>query len=90
MNDPAQIASDHGVYAHFARVGAGDTYVGADLVAAWYKRNIRIFANLQQIAEPGDRILVIFGGGHAAILRELVEHAPGMVLVEANDYLPPT
>ena len=88
MNDPAQIARDHGVYAQFARVGAGDTYVGADLVAAWYKRNIRIFGNLQQIAEPGDRILVIFGAGHAAILRELVKHAPGMVLVEANDYLP--
>lgn len=88
-NNPRTIAMEHGRYMHFARVGAGDNYVGADLVSKWYERNIRIFSNLQRIAEPGDRILVIFGSGHAAILRELVEYAPDMALVEALGYLPP-
>lgn len=88
-NHPGTIARDHGLYLRFASVGAGDAYVGADLVSKWYERNIRIFGNLQQIAEPGDRILVIFGSGHSAILRELVRFAPGMQLVEALDYLPP-
>lgn len=88
-NDPERIAAEHGIYMRFARVGAGDNYVGADLVSKWYERNIRIFSNLQRIAEPGDRILVIFGSGHAAILRELVEYDPDMVLVETRDYLPP-
>ena len=87
-NDPRAIARDHAVYMRFARVGAGDTYVGADLLSKWYDRNIRIFANLEQIAEPGDRILVIFGSGHAAILRALVQATPDMVLIEADDYLP--
>ena len=88
-NNPRTIAMEHGVYTRLARVGAGDNYVGADLVSKWYGRNIRIFANLQRIAEPGDRILVIFGSGHAAILRELVRYYPEMALAEALDYLPP-
>jgi hypothetical protein len=87
-NDPALIRQGHAHYLTLGRVGAGDTWVGADLVAGWYARNIRIFAALQQIAEPGDRVLVIFGAGHAAILRELIAGDPGLELIEANDYLP--
>lgn len=87
-NDPATIAEGHGMYMALAGVGAGDTYVGADLLARWYERNIRTFVDLRALAEPGERILVIFGSGHAAILRELVGADPGLELVEPNDYLP--
>ena len=87
-NDPEQLADDHGLYMRFAAVGAGDGYVGAELVSAWYERNIHIFANLQRITEPGDRVLVIFGAGHAPILRELIRYDQGMELVEALEYLP--
>lgn len=62
--------------------------MGAALLSACYERNIRIFANPQRISRPGDRIVVIFGSGHAAILRVLVRSAPGMVLVGTNDLLP--
>lgn len=89
INEPKRLVEDHGTYMRFARVGAGDTYVGADLVASWYERNIKIFANLQRIAEPGDRILVIIGAGHSPTLRELVTYDPEMVLVETLEYLPP-
>jgi hypothetical protein len=87
-NDPAEIAAGHGLYMQFARLGAGDGFVGAELLSKWYDRNIRIFSNLQRLAEPGDRVLVIIGSGHSAILRELVRSTPGMELVEAVDYLP--
>lgn len=88
MNEPASLAEGHGTYMRFARVGAGDSYVGAALLSNWYERNIHIFANLQRIVEPGDRTLVIVGGGHAPILRELVAYDPGMVLVDVLQYLP--
>ncbi len=88
INEPEELARDHGTYMRFARVGAGDTWVGAELVSAWYERNIHIFANLQRIAEPGERILVIIGSGHAPILRELIEYDPDMRLVETVEYLP--
>jgi hypothetical protein len=87
-NDPARIASEHGIYVRLSEIGAGDGYVGADLLAAWYERNIRIFANIQRIAGPADRVLVIIGSGHLGILRELAAHDPQMRLVEPNDFLP--
>lgn len=87
-NDPADIAEGHGLYMVLGGVGAGDTYVGADLLARWYERNIKTFADLRALSEPGDRILVIFGSGHLPILRELVISDPVLELVEANDFLP--
>lgn len=88
QNQPDSIARGHGIYVVMSGVGAGDTYIGADLLSSWYERNIRTFADLRALAEPGDRILVIFGAGHAAILRDLVRADPALRLVEANDYLP--
>ena len=89
-NDPARIARGHGMYVEIAGVGAGDSYVGADLLAKWYDRNIRIFSDLQRIAQPGDRILMIFGAGHAAILRQLIASDPRLELIEATEFLPTT
>lgn len=87
-NDPLKLEQDHGLYVRFAGVGAGDGYAGANLLAKWYERNIRIFANIQDVVEPGDRVLLVIGAGHAPILRELIRYDAGMVLVEAVDYLP--
>ncbi|HSR49505.1 MAG TPA: DUF5694 domain-containing protein [Acidobacteriota bacterium] len=87
-NDRQELAWEHGVYMRFAAVAAGDTYVGAELLTKWYERNIHIFSNLQNIAEPGDRILLIMGSGHAPILRELITSHPEMRLVDTLDYLP--
>lgn len=88
MNDPEHLAAGHGGYMRFATVGAGDSYVGAGLLSSWYERNIHMFANIQGIAEPGARILVIVGSGHAPILRELITYHPDMVLVNVLEFLP--
>jgi len=87
-NDPAKLRDDHAMYMRFARVGAGDTQVGATLLARWYERNIRMFSNLQQIAGPGERVLVIVGSGHAPILRELIRSDSAMELEDPMLYLP--
>ena len=42
-----------------------------------------------EVAEPGDRTVVLYGAGHAAWLRHFVQTTPGFELVEAVDYLPP-
>ena len=61
-----------------------EEYRGADLIAAsWYDRNLRIFRNIQRITQgPEDRILVIIGNGHAAILRQLFQASPEYEFVE--------
>lgn len=87
MNDPANILRAQQPYMDMATVGAGQGYVGARSVGEWYERNLRIFANLAAVAEPGDRILLIIGMGHTPILRELVRSHPGMQLVETSEYL---
>lgn len=52
----------------------------------WINRNLRIFRNIQKIKTNGnDRILVIFGAGHVAILKWLFECSPGYELVKFGD-----
>ena len=57
---------------------------GADILSIWwYNRNLRIFRNLQKITESeNDRILVLFGNGHASIFRQLLEASPEYDFVE--------
>jgi hypothetical protein len=88
LNEPKRIARDNDFYRNMIRVGGGAQQPGADLLAAWYKRNAYICANLVQLAKPGDRIVVFYGSGHAFFLRQCVTEMPGFKLVEANDYLP--
>ena len=88
LNTPARIADDHTFYRELLRIGAGNEQPGVDLLTAWYRRNFAICANLLQLAKPGDRVVVLYGAGHALLLRQCVEETPGLRLVEANDYLP--
>lgn len=59
-------------------------YRGADALSVmWYNRNLRIFRNIQRITNsPEDRIMVLMGNGHAAILRLLFESSPEYEFIE--------
>lgn len=61
-----------------------DNERGADILSFWwYNRNVRIFRKLQRITKnKDDRILVIIGNGHAAVLRHLIESSPEYDFVE--------
>ena len=37
--------------------------------------------------QPGDRVLVVFGSGHAFWLRHFVQNTTGFQLIEPRDYL---
>jgi hypothetical protein len=86
-NEPARIRTMHELYNALLAFGDSASQPGAELDAAWYLRNARIFAKLTQIARPGDRVIVVFGAGHAYWLRHFVETTPGFELVEPNRYL---
>lgn len=57
---------------------------GADHLSMWwYNRNLRIFRNIIGITEStDDRILVIMGNGHAAVLRQFFECSANYEFIE--------
>lgn len=88
INQPARIVRDNAFYPEMLRFGVGERQPGAALLSAWQARNNAICARLVQIAGPGDRVVVLYGSGHAFLLRQCVAQMPGYTLVEPNDFLP--
>lgn len=88
INQPERIARSHDFYRRILLVGGGAEQPGADLMTAWYRRNFLICANILQPAKPGDRIVVLYGAGHAFLLRQCVAETPGFRLVEPSAWLP--
>ncbi|MCK6103972.1 DUF5694 domain-containing protein [Brevundimonas sp. EYE_349] len=84
---------DHPVHGgqslYYGLLGFGDAVSqhGAELNAGWYERNAKIFAKLMMVAKPGDRIVIVYGAGHAYWLRHFIENTPGFQLVDPAPYL---
>ena len=87
LNRPSTVEQFRAPYTRFAAAKTDSAFVGADVVATYHKRNLRIFANLMQIAEPGDRIITIFGAGHMPFLRPIIQASPKVELVDPQSYL---
>jgi hypothetical protein len=87
-NTPEVIASGADLYnLVYARIGDGQEYPGADLASDFYKRNMRIYANiLRQIDVAHDKaILVYVGSGHVSFLKEIFSSS---LLFELEDVVP--
>ena len=81
MNAEEKVAGDVGFYYRQAHVGEPGDWAGADLVADWFRRNVRIYANVAGLASsPNERILAIFGAGHLGWLRQDVANDPTLRL----------
>jgi hypothetical protein len=87
INRREKAAAEQALY--YELLGFGDTeqQPGADLNAMWYLRNAKIFAKLQSVTRPGDRVLVIYGSGHNYWLRHLAQFAPGYISVDPTPFL---
>ena len=71
VNSDSMVARGVGTYARVARIGEPYDYAGPDVVADWYRRNIRIYNHVTRlISSPNERVLVIFGYGHLGFLRQ--------------------
>lgn len=77
----------HNLYLILAQMGGADDPAGAREMTRWWGRNLHIFANIARIAEPGERVLVIYGAGHKALLDAYLQGAPNITWVEPLDYL---
>lgn len=86
LNSPEEIAQ-HDLYLLLAQMGAAETPAGAEQMELWWGRNLHIFANIARVAEPGDRLLVIYGAGHKYLIDQFVDSAANLVWVDPLIYL---
>ena len=90
INAPDAQLYNHQIYlTETVLTGAGDNYIGADAVARWYRRNLRIFSNVLDLVsfEKEERILLIYGASHTWTLKQFFEDSPDFNYVEINQFL---
>jgi hypothetical protein len=89
MNADEKVASDVGFYYRQAHLGEPGDWAGPDLVAEWFRRNVRIYANIAGLARsPNERVLAIFGAGHLGWLRQNVANDPTLRLRKLAELVP--
>lgn len=86
QNDYDGLSSPAFYYDTF-RFDRGEDQPGAELQAYWFMRNAKIFSKLVQVAQPGDRVVVVYGSGHKHWLEHFAENTPGYAKVDPVPYL---
>ncbi|WP_170110567.1 serine hydrolase [Flavilitoribacter nigricans] len=89
MNSPeAGTINAQRMHMYEIRVGIQKNWMGPDWLGRWYRRNVRMVANVLQFSEPPeDRILIIVGDNHKWVLDQLFAFSPDFELVSSYDYL---
>lgn len=84
INQKSNLDKNIGFYISFAnKVMVNKDYFGSNLVTDWYKRNLIMYANIQNQLKPYTKtILVLVGSGHAAVLRQFFEVDKNFELVD--------
>ena len=77
----------HSIYIQANAIKINGAYSGAEMTAKWYERNLKIFANIQQLATKSNKLLVLYGAGHLQILKELIDADDNLKLVDVYEYL---
>lgn len=88
MNADTKVAENVGYYyrqAHFSEPG---DWAGADLLADWFRRNVRIYSNIIRLIDsPNERVLVIYGAGHLGWLRQNFASDPTIRLRKLDEFV---
>jgi hypothetical protein len=66
---------------------SGHRHLGAEAIANWYERNLRILGNLMAALGPGERAVVVIGEGHLGPLAHFIEMSPELALESVAPYL---
>ncbi|HZW16238.1 MAG TPA: DUF5694 domain-containing protein [Brevundimonas sp.] len=91
MNSPEYLLGMHRPYYDFALLGTPEGGQGANWVGAWHGRNLKIFANLVRLADdPGERVLVIYGAGHAFLLNRFADESGAFNVDRPGAWLAPS
>ncbi|MEZ0007190.1 hypothetical protein ABH942_002569 [Flavobacterium sp. 28YEA47A] len=86
LNSPKQYELNKGLYISFLnRINQSPDFFGPDLAAAWYKRNLIMYANIQnQVSETDKNIVIIVGAGHAAMMEDFIKNDERFRLIRVD------
>jgi hypothetical protein len=88
MNSDESVAQSIGLYYKLAQFGESGDWAGADLVADWFRRNMRIYLNVVKLIDaPNERILVIYGAGHLGWLQHSISSSPNLRLRKLAEFV---
>lgn len=76
-------------YQYILPIGKADNQPGLEAVTRWHKRNLLILHHIMKLTEgkSNQRILVIFGQGHTAMLKQFLENSSEFDLVSIQPFL---
>lgn len=87
LNQPESLRRNLGSYMDFNFVDVEGDYAGAMSTISWIERNIKMHGKLQTHAEEGERLFVLVGSGHAAVMNILIDYDSRMERVDALTFL---
>ena len=88
QNSTAMNDAGVGIYFDFLIAGKEGNHVGSYLTSEWWRRNMIIYENiLKRMTGKEERILVIFGQGHTALLDLMMKYNRNIELVPLSSVL---
>ena len=81
--------ADLGFYTNLlTKAGEPNNFIGADVAAQWYKRNIYMYSLIQKKISPDDqKVMIILGASHIAALEVFFKLNPAYKIVELADVI---
>ena len=86
FNRKKELAFMHGFHQSFCAIGKGDNYIGTSLYHDWMLRNSKIFTNVFRVAEPNDRIVILYGASHIHSLKTMFEDSFDFDIIDYNEF----
>ncbi len=69
-------------------ISTDNNFEGADVATEYYKRNLRMYSNLNKIPlKQNDRVFILLGTSHSAFFRDFINRSPKYELVDIFKYL---
>lgn len=87
MNSELYIKANQGLYLDMLKFSGLDSQPGADVIGGWYTRNLRTLSTIRHLSKPGDRVMVLMGASHTAILNRFVKDSIFFELADPLEYL---
>lgn len=91
LNAPEMDKLNVDLYYHYLLpIGKGNTQPGLEAVTNWYKRNLFIFKHIKELTSVNateKKILVIFGQGHTAMLKQFLQFSTEFEQVDIQQFL---